>query len=144
MSAGAGGSGAGFYGAGQNPPIGSELAGSTSSSMSLFLDLSVMDFPLDANGRYVECHPVDHRALMLIGPDNPLWKELPISDDDEMTRRATEIVNQRWQKLLSNGDITDVQVRAHANDNGRAIIHVSFFNLRDPATKKDRNYTVNL
>ena len=55
-----------------------------------------------------------------------------------------KVSNQRWQKLLSNGDITDVQVRAHANDNGRAIIHVSFFNLRDPATKKDRNYTVNL
>ena len=39
-----------------------------------------MDFPLDANGRYVEIHNVDHLALMLIGPTNLLWRDMPITN----------------------------------------------------------------
>jgi len=141
---GAGDSGAGYYGAGNNPPTGSEAANAARVPTGLYLDLSVMDFPLDENGRYVVIHNVDHLALMLIGPANPLWKELPVSDEDDMTRRAEEIVRARWVKLIANGDIKDIVVRATPRANGGATVYVQFFNTRDPAAKANSKYKVNL
>lgn len=141
---GAGGSGAGFYGAGNNPPTGSAAANLARTPTGLYLDLSVMDFPLDENGRYVEIHNVDHLALMLIGPGNPLWKNLPVSDEGDMTRRATEIVRARWKALIERGDITDIVVRATPRQNGGATVYVQFFNTRDPAAKPSSNYKVTL
>lgn len=141
---GAGGSGAGYYGAGNNPPTPSAVANAARVPTGLYLDLSVMDFPLDADGRYVEIHNVDHLALMLIGPANPLWKDLPVSNEDDMTRRAEEIVRMRWAGLISRGDIKDIVVRATPRANGGANVYVQFFNTRDPAAKANSKYKVAL
>ena len=128
---GAGGYGAGQSPAGQNGIPAAVLAATIRPALGLYLDLSTMDFPLDANGRYVEIHSVDHLALMLIGPTNPLWKELPITDEADMTRRADEIVRARWQKLIAQGDVADIQVRAWPRDDGRIGIYIRYRNLRD-------------
>lgn len=141
---GAGSTGAGFYGAGVPAPTAAAVANTARTPTGLYLDLSVMDFPLDADGRYVEIHNVDHLALMLIGPNNPLWKDLPISDEGDMTRRANEIVRARWAKLISAGDIKDIVVRASPRANGGANIFVQFFNTRDPAAKTSSTYTVDI
>lgn len=134
MSAAAGSenAGAGFAGIGSTPTI--PAARNVRLPHALYLDLSVMDFPLDANGRYVEVHPVDHLALMLIGPFNDLWQTIEIADQATMTRRADEIVRQRWADLIARGDIADVTTIAKPGPNGRARIDISYRNTRDPAS----------
>lgn len=128
---GAGGSGAGLSGAGINTIATPAERAAVRPATGLYLDLSTMDFPLDDNGRYVEIHNVDHLALMLIGPTNPLWKEMEITDEIDMTRRADEIVRARWARLISQGDVEDIQVRAWPGDGGRLRVHVRYRNTRD-------------
>lgn len=137
MSAAAGSedAGAGFAGIGSTPTI--PAPRNVRPPQALYLDLSVMDFPLDENGRYVEVHPVDHLALMLIGPTNDLWQTIEISDAATMTRRADEVVRQRWADLLARGDIADVQTSAKPGPNGRAQIRISYRNKRDPASNPE-------
>lgn len=128
---GAGGHGAGQSPAGQNAIVTPAQRAAVRPALGLYLDLSVMDFPLDENGRYVEIHNVDHLAEMLIGPSNPMWKDMPITNEDDMTRRADEIVKTRWQKLIAQGDIGDIQVRSWPQDGGRLRVTIRYRNLRD-------------
>lgn len=116
---------------------------------ALYLDASVMDFPLDSDGRYVSVHPVDHLAEMLLIPElktitaapgqGSPWTDLEIADEATMTARATEIVMARWRDLIARGDITRVTVRSYAKDGGRAYVRVSYVNERDPL-KDPANY----
>lgn len=128
---GAGGSGAGQSPAGQNYIATPAQKAAVRPALGLYLDLSVMDFPLDENGRYVEIHNVDHLALMLIGPTNTMWRDMPITSEEDMTRRADEIVRARWQKLIAQGDVGDIQVRSWPADGGRLRVTVRYRNLRD-------------
>lgn len=119
---------------------------------ALYLDASTMDFPLDENGRYVEVHPVDHLAEMLLIPERGSigadpeqgspWFGLEIDSEEVMTRRATEIVLTRWSALISRGDIGQVTVRAYASAAGRARVRVQYVNNRDP--KKDPANTLRI
>ena len=135
-----GGAGAGID---QDPTV--PAARNVRPPHALYLDASVMDFPLDENGRYVEVHPVDHLAEMLLIPERGSmaaapeqgspWLSLEIDTEAVMTQRATEIVQARWAALISRGDIGQITVRAHASAAGRARVYVQYVNNRDP--KKD-------
>lgn len=110
---------------------------------ALYFDASVMDFPTDADGRYIEVHPVDHEASMLLiplsgtiavapGQGSP-WLDLPIADEPTMTARATELVLARWSKLIARGDVAEVVVTARPRGpTGRAYVKVTYVNTRDP------------
>lgn len=135
---------AGYFGAGFGPSPTAAQANRVAPAVGLFLDLSVMDFPVDANGQYVEIHNVDHLALMLIGPENELWTGLEITNEADMTRRADEIVRAKWKRLLDAGDIGEVAVSAKPSAGGRADIRIRYRNLRDKTDPQDPYQTIEI
>lgn len=151
MSGGAGIGGAGSGAAGTIAVTSEDGRGVVRPPQALYFDASVMDFPIDDNGRYIEVHPVDHKASMLLIPlkgsiagapdQGSPWLSLPMTDETSMTARATELVLGRWASLIANGDIGGVTVYATPRGpEGRAFVRVQYENLRDPQRKPANPY----
>lgn len=151
MSGGAGIGGAGSGAAGTIAVTTPTGRGVIRPPQALYFDASVMDFPIDDDGRYIEVHPVDHKASMLLiplqgsiagAPDQGTeWFDIPVASEAIMTQRVTDIVRSRWASLIANGDIGNITVTAQVRGRAdRAYIRVQYENLRDPHRKPANPY----
>lgn len=148
--AGSGGAGLGGAGVGLSAP---ELADRpTRPPWGLTLDPTSRDFVVDENGRYVECNPIDHQAMMRLIPalatikvaptQGGPWKSLEIADEATMTRRFEEHIHEAWRDLINLKHVRLVKVRARPTlPLGRGRYEIVWMNLRDP---QDPNRTTSI
>lgn len=139
---GAGSFGAGVGGAGTYVPSGSNASAIT-TPRALKLNPLTRDFMRDEDGQFISCHPVEHRAMMLLIPalatirsataQGGRWRELVIDNEEVMTARLREMVLEAWRPLLAAGDIRVDRIASRPqNAWGRGRIEIVWVNLRDP------------
>lgn len=144
MSGGAGIGGAGGVGAGLSSSSAAPAPRAVRPPWALKLDPITRDFVLDADGRYVEAHPVDHEAMMRLLPQQggmPVapgqgipWQSLRIEEPAQMARRIREYVEAAWRPLLARGDVRILSISLRpTNSHGRARFYLEWMNLRDPS-----------
>jgi len=119
---------------------------------ALFFDPALMDFPKDADGRYVEVHPVDQQVELALalafgsvasapGVGGTL-RDIRIASRAEMTNDASQRVNVALAALIARGDVRVVSVVAYAANAWRAHVEVVYQNLRAPDTSRNRTTTI--
>ncbi len=111
---------------------------------ALLLDGWTRDVPLDANGLYVEVHPVDHKVevamfialgkLQSAPGIGGTVGEVAVGEDAAMQRDAETRIREALAELLAEGDIAIVSIRAFAAPRWRANVELKYQNLRLPGS----------
>lgn len=119
---------------------------------ALFFDPAVMDFPKNANGRYVEIHPVDQKveialALALGSASSApsaggTLRDIKIGSRSEMTVDASQRVSVALATLIGAGDVILVSVVAYAVSAWRVHIEIVYQNTRAPDAARNRTTTL--
>lgn len=126
-------------------PFGIQSVAGTRPRAVLF-DVVTRDFPLDANGKYQDQHPVDSMVDINM---SMLATKIPTSSTTGNTlnqvtnpfgiKGANDIENRvrlRMKNLTDNGDIKIDSILSQPNPNGGFVVQMAYFNLRTSATKR--------
>lgn len=139
--------GAGQYPVGYGPagfdPTSITAPTATLGGRAMYFDLITRDVPVDADGNYLEMHPIDSQVMVALGIQlgsvlsAPLVgstiANLPIDDSVPMTAEANRRVQAALSDLIANGDVALVLVNAYAGPSWRAHIEIIYQNLRLPS-----------
>lgn len=131
--------------AGANPLATVGVQSTTGPQRAAKYDPFTKTFPLDANGNFIDVHPVDQGVAMALGISVGKLRSapttghgllaLPRASPSKSKSDVTAAVNEALAPWVARGDIAIVSIDSdtpNPNINGTTIVAVSYHNLRLP------------